>query len=95
MVGGPRRRLAAASKLRDDEVFLADVAFRAPPVGRDVFETGAGRNTLVRQAVLFVIDPAANQADPCFKFHYFSHVSTRLRCYTNSGKAGILPVRRD
>lgn len=63
------------SEIDDDEIFLADVAQRAAPVGGNVGETGAGGDAFVGQAFCLVVDPPANQADPALVFGYFAHVA--------------------
>ena len=56
----------AASKLHNSKLRLAHIAQRAAPVFRDIGEARARRNAFFRQTFFFVIDPAANQADPAF-----------------------------
>lgn len=65
--------LKPKSEIHDDEIFLAHVAQRAPPVGGNVGETGAGGDSLVGQPFRFVVDPPANQADPALVFDNFAH----------------------
>src|SRR5690606_4988062 len=59
----PSRR-PPGSDLDHLEVFLARMALRAGPVGRDVFPARARRDALVGQAGGLVVDEAANQAHP-------------------------------
>ena len=60
-------------ELDQREIFLAHVAQRTTPGGGDIGETGARREPFLGDAVFFVVDPAANQADPAFVFQNFTH----------------------
>ena len=62
------RQVRSGSDLHHFEVFRARAALGARPVDGHVFPLRAGRNAVVRGALFFVVDPAANQAHP--GFHY-------------------------
>jgi hypothetical protein len=84
-------RFGGRSKLDDGEIALANVAQRAAPIVRNIGEARACRNTLVRQSLFLVIDPAANQANPAFVFDNVAHgVPTLIRFKKSLPR----PVRR-
>jgi len=51
------------------EIFFACAALRTRPVHWYVLPQCARSNTLIRQACLFIVDPATNQTHISFKFH--------------------------
>ena len=72
-----------ASELHDCEFRLAHIAQRAAPVFRDIGEARARRDTAFRQTFLFVVDPAANQADPALVLNNdFAHDTLFLQFAT-------------
>jgi len=62
------RQVRSGSDLHHFEVFLACAALGARPVDGHVFPLRAGRDAVIRRALFFVVDPAANQAHPRLEF---------------------------
>jgi hydroxymethylpyrimidine/phosphomethylpyrimidine kinase len=62
------RATTAKSDRSHFKVFFAGAAFRASPVHRDLIPAGARCDAFFGQASGLVIDPAANEAHPCFEF---------------------------
>jgi hypothetical protein len=54
------------SKLHNRKLRLTHIAQRAAPIFGDIGEARARGDTILRQTFFFVVDPAANQADPAF-----------------------------
>lgn len=59
-VGRPRKRFQ--SDFDKLEIILSRAAFRAGPIGRDIFPAGTRRNPFGRDSLFFLIDEPADQA---------------------------------
>lgn len=68
-----------ALKLDHRKVFLADIAFRATPVVGDVGPARAGRDAVLGPARGFVVDPAADDADPLLELGFGGYGGVGLR----------------
>ncbi len=85
-----RRGRTTRSDLNHLEIFLAGSAFGTGPVDRNVLPARAGRDALVGQSRLLVVDPAADQAHPASVFHTYAASIGRLKL----GHDGtVLPCR--